>query len=125
MTLLSSENFRRIKRFVLQAGDRQTYCNRYNHNPHYSFGEGFEVYLNPDVGQRNINCDPARSDFDEIVIQIQPPRGVTLYYHLKENPKTGGLEISRHGTGGPPDVRQVVTRYVESMLERILRESGR
>lgn len=60
--------FTRVKRYILARGDRRTYCNMFNLNPHVSC-DGFEAYLHPDVGQRNINCDPALSDFDRLVIQ--------------------------------------------------------
>ena len=39
-------NFEKVKQFVLQYGNKKTYCNRYNCNPHFDFGS-FEVYLNP------------------------------------------------------------------------------
>ena len=68
MLVLTVGGFERIKRFVLEQGDRRTYCNMYNCNPHYDFGE-FHVYLHPATGQANINCDPALSDFRELVIQ--------------------------------------------------------
>lgn len=64
---LSVTQFEHIKSFILDRGDRRTYCNKYNQNPHYAFDE-FDVYLNPDIGQRNINCDPEISDFNELVI---------------------------------------------------------
>lgn len=65
--LLTAASFQRIKRMILTRGDRQTYCNMYNQNPHVEVA-GFHAYLSPDVGQRNINCDPALSDFDELTI---------------------------------------------------------
>jgi hypothetical protein len=66
--LLTAASFQRIKRMILARGDRQTYCNKYNQNPHVEVS-GFHAYLSPDVGQRNINCDPALSDFDQLTIQ--------------------------------------------------------
>jgi hypothetical protein len=36
-------------------GDRCTYCNMYNGNPHLDFGR-YNDYLYPSVGQFNINC---------------------------------------------------------------------
>ncbi len=60
-------DFATIKDFILAHGDKETYGNMYNDNPHYRF-EGFDAYLNPEGGQKNINCDPRLSDFDEIVI---------------------------------------------------------
>lgn len=68
--VLTVENFQRIKRMILARGDRRTYCNMYNSNPHIEV-DGFHAYLSPDVGQHNINCDPARSDFDQLTIYDQ------------------------------------------------------
>lgn len=66
--MLEPSSFQRLVDFVLAHGDRQTWCNMYNHNPHYAFGP-LDVFLNPDVGQRNLDCDPARSGFDVAVIR--------------------------------------------------------
>lgn len=37
-TILKASSFNRIKDFVLAHGDRQTYCNMYNNNPHIALG---------------------------------------------------------------------------------------
>jgi hypothetical protein len=66
--MLNYNDFEKIKNFILENGDREGYSNMYNNNPHYSF-DSFETYLNPEIGQLNINCDPAISDFNEIVIR--------------------------------------------------------
>ena len=65
---LSFQDFENIKNFILAFGDKQTYRNYDNNNPHYSF-EGFECYLNSEIGQENINNDPLISDFNQITIQ--------------------------------------------------------
>lgn len=65
---LSLNEFEDIKNFIIKYGDRESYCAMYSNNPHYSFN-GFEVYLNPEIGQGNINCDPEISDFNVIVIK--------------------------------------------------------
>jgi hypothetical protein len=64
----SVQDFEAVKSFMLEKGDRQTYCQMYSDNPCYSFN-GFIAYLNPEIGQRNGRCDPAISDFNEIVIR--------------------------------------------------------
>jgi hypothetical protein len=78
--VLTVEAFQRIKQMILRDGDRRTYCNMYNRNPHIEV-DGFHAYLNPLGGQRNINCDPERSDFDELVIQDQ--RTSTRYFRAR------------------------------------------
>jgi hypothetical protein len=60
----SVNNFEKIKNFVLKNGDRAFFCNMVNNNPHYKFDTIADVYLMPEGGQKNINCDPALSDFD-------------------------------------------------------------
>lgn len=77
--LMSVQDFEDIKSYILTNGDRQTYCNIYNNNPHYSFS-GFESYLNPEIGQANINCDTEISDFNEIAIRDQ--NSMPIYYHI-------------------------------------------
>ena len=66
--ILTVESFQRIMEMILARGDRRTYCSRYNDNPHLEV-DGFHAYLSPDVGQRNIDCDPALSSFGELTIQ--------------------------------------------------------
>jgi hypothetical protein len=77
--LLSLKEFEEIKNFVLTNGDRKTFRNFDNHNPHFSFG-GFEVFLGADVGQKNINNDPALSDFNQLT--IVDPASEARYYEL-------------------------------------------
>ena len=77
--MMNYNDFENIKTYILLNGDRETFCNMYNDNPHYSF-EGFEAYLNPEIGQLNINCDPELSDFNEIVIRDQ--NSDPQYFHI-------------------------------------------
>jgi hypothetical protein len=65
--LISLNEFEQIKSFVLKKGDRQTYRNIDNNNPHFKF-KNFHVYLGSDIGQKNLNNDPALSDFNQLVI---------------------------------------------------------
>lgn len=79
-SILSVKEFEEIKTFILSNGDQLTFCNMYNDNPHYDFGD-FDAYLNPETGQQNINCDPALSDFNMLVIQDFSD-SLTYYYML-------------------------------------------
>ena len=78
--IVSVDLFESIKTFVLTNGDRETYSSMYGNNPHYSF-DGFESYLNPDIGQLNADCDTSKSDFNEIVIRDQ--NADTQYYYIR------------------------------------------
>ena len=66
-TIVPPEKFERIQRFILKNGDRRTYRNFDNHNPHYKFSN-CEVFLGADVGQRNGTNDPAISNFNQLTI---------------------------------------------------------
>jgi len=65
--------------FILENGDRETYCTIYNHNPHYAF-EGFDVYLNPETRQRNVICNPTLSGFN--VIALRDINAYPQYYYM-------------------------------------------
>lgn len=34
---INVNNFNKIKKYILRNGDKETYCNMYNDNPHYTF----------------------------------------------------------------------------------------
>lgn len=64
----SLNDFEVAKAFILNNGNKETYRSFDGNNPHYSFN-GFEAYLNAEIGQKNINNDPTISDFNEITIR--------------------------------------------------------
>ena len=71
------KKFETIKKFILEKGDKKTYRNFDNNNPHYNLDD-YEVYLGSDIGQRNINNDPKVSDFNELVIHYKGEVPVNL-----------------------------------------------
>lgn len=85
--------FEKIKTFILQNGDCQTYRNFDNHNPHLRVA-GFDVFLNASVGQRNSNNDPGISDFNQITIRDNDD-AITYY----------SLQIVREGDRENPEVQ--------------------
>ena len=87
--ILSVASFSRITGFILAHGDRQTYCQMYNNNPHVALG-GVNLYLNPDTGPQNINCDPKLSGFNQLVIRTDRME----YYSIKLDPKRSVLDYS-------------------------------
>jgi len=109
MSTVTVENFRIIRSFVLKQGHRQTYCNMFNRNPHHAFSD-FDVFLNPDVGQRNINCEPALSGFDALVIRDWKTEAI--YYDVREDAEQGRL-IVQSGTEAE------IEKYFEAMLQVI------
>lgn len=78
-SVLPSAEFGKIKKFILEKGGTMTYCNMYNDNPYYRFGN-FDVFLSPSVGQFNINCDPRRSDFNQMTIRTEGMMYLNLHY---------------------------------------------
>lgn len=76
--MLPVEEFNTISQFILQNGDKKTYCNRYNNNPHLEM-VGFDLFLTPE-STTNINCDPEISGFNEIVIYAAVEE--LQYYHI-------------------------------------------
>ncbi|SDE85262.1 hypothetical protein [Cellulophaga baltica] len=78
-TIVPPEKFEKIQRFILKNGDRRTYRNFDNHNPHYKF-LNCEVFLGADIGQRNGTNDPAISNFNQLTITDY--NSVLRYYEL-------------------------------------------
>ncbi len=76
----SVQEFELVKSFILDKGDRRFYRNYDNNNPHYEF-EGFHIYLNAEIGQKNLYNDPAISDFNEIT--LHDANSEVQYYTLK------------------------------------------
>jgi hypothetical protein len=112
----SIQEFEAIKNFILENGDRQTYCNMYNNNPHYSF-EGFEVYLNPEIGQGNINCDPEISDFNEIVIKDQNADPQYYYILIVRQGDLENKEIFFSVPAGMKEEKVYLLKYYEYDLD--------
>lgn len=65
---LSYQEFEQVRTYLIEEGDKETYCSMYNDNPHCSIND-FDIFLNPEIGQGNINCDPDLSDFNQITIR--------------------------------------------------------
>ena len=116
-TVLTSENFARIRQFILDQGRRATYCNMYNNNPYFPF-TGFAMYLNP-TDQRNINCEIGKSEFPTLVVRTRGPGpNRSWYVHLSKD--DGRLRIVQHYAKTPRGVlRQEVTAFFQTALAEI------
>ncbi len=76
-TKIDLPTFESIKKIILEKGDRKTYRNFDNNNPHYS-SYYYEVFLGSDVGQKNSNNDQKKSDFNELAIFSKKKSGIDL-----------------------------------------------
>jgi hypothetical protein len=106
---LTVANFTRIRQFILRQGQRQTYCQKYNNNPHWAFN-GFNAYLNP-PDQRNIRCEIGKSDFPWLVFQTTMPHQKIRYWHVKLTEATKTILIQQ--------------LYAKVNREKILKEAAR
>lgn len=91
---LRLENFQKIKNFILQNGDRKTYCNRWNNNPHYGFPD-FEAFLDPgpidpvnDL-RWSLSCDPSLTEFDTLVILTKDH----VYFDFRYDRRLDGVQV--------------------------------
>ncbi|WP_282132485.1 hypothetical protein [Cellulophaga baltica] len=90
-TIVPPIKFEKIQRFILKNGDRRTYRNFDNHNPHYKFSN-CEVFLGADIGQRNGTNDPAISNFNQLTITDYD---ATLRYYELIIVRKGDLEAEK------------------------------
>jgi hypothetical protein len=84
---LSAQNFQAIVKFILENGNRKTYCNKYNNSPHYLL-ETFHIYLNPitqfiNYSETALSNEP--SDYNEIVIHHAEMDMAYFHLILREN----------------------------------------
>ena len=63
---IDNNEFEKIKNFILGKGDKMTFRNIDNNNPHYRF-KTFDVFLGA-IGQGDINNNPEISNFYELTI---------------------------------------------------------
>jgi hypothetical protein len=108
--VLTLENFNKIKAYILQHGDRKTYCNMLNNNPHFQF-PGFDAYLHPEGGQKNINCDPRLSDFNQLVFYNRNRDTEELYFQVVVKPDKTGLLPVKH--------QKQIIKYIKLILADI------
>ena len=80
--IINKKDFEKIAEFILTNGDRQTYCNMYNNNPHYNY-ESINIYLNPISQKINLFCADSYNVSDYNCIVIQDKNSTYLYYHIK------------------------------------------
>ena len=108
--VLTAAAFNQIKDHILADGDRQTYCNMFNNNPHVTLGN-MDIYLNPDTGQQNINCNLKLSAFNHMVIRTRDPR---KYYRVQLNLKATGPDLIIQEETDPEELSK---RFQEALSE--------
>jgi hypothetical protein len=119
-SILTAAAFNRIKDFVLIHGDRQTYCNMYNNNPHAALCN-MDVYLVPDTGQQNINCDLKLSGFNSMVIRTRKP---WKYYRLALNLRDTGPDLTIPEWTKLDDLRTVIQNALSELDKAKITQSN-
>jgi len=93
----------------------------YNDNPFYQV-ENYSFYLNPDSGQRNINCDPTKSGFRTLVIRNMG-WGQDQYRYIEFKGETDG-DIIVSWRKSDLNIKQIRER-TEQALKTIIEEVTR
>jgi hypothetical protein len=114
--VLTVANFARIKKFILDQGKRQTYCNMFNNNPYWAFRE-FNAYLNP-PDQRNINCVIGKSEFNILVIQ-ETEHGANRYWDVLQDETKKELRIQQHYSRTDPQIliKEAAEFFLKALTE--------
>ena len=119
--VLTAVAFNQIKDYILAHGDRQTYCNMFNNNPHVVLGN-MDIYLNPDTGQQNINCDPKLSEFNHMVIRTREP---WKYYAVQLNLKATGPDLIMQQGTEPDELRKRFQEALSELNDKKKRQSNK
>jgi hypothetical protein len=119
--IITRENLVKIEEFILQQGKRETYCNMYNNNPTYHT-TNYHFYLNPDTRQRNRNCDPTKSGFQNLTIHVLAAIGKPNQYRDVDFADQHDLSITASWPTDDltvADVRGVVVDALKEILAEI------
>ncbi|MCC5850398.1 MAG: hypothetical protein JJU29_20110 [Verrucomicrobia bacterium] len=116
--VITRENLLLIKKFIIQGGLRETYGNMYNNNPAYHTSN-FRFYLNPDTGQKNINCDLDKSGFHNIA--IRSTSGKILGYLTVDFQEQNTVKVRLSRPTDDLTIGQLL-KFVEDALKEILEE---
>ena len=112
--VLTAAAFNQIKDHILAHGDRQTYCNMFNNNPHVALGN-MDIYLNPDTGQQNINCDLKLSGFNHMVIRTRKP---WRYYRVQLNLKAMGPDLIMQQETKPEELEKLFEEALSELRNK-------
>ncbi|HAH23734.1 MAG TPA: hypothetical protein DCL77_08250 [Prolixibacteraceae bacterium] len=112
----SINDFEQIKTYILTKGDKKVYRQFDGKNPHYSF-DGFEAYLNAETGQKNINNDPAISNFNEITLRDQDAEPQYYTIHLVRNGDLSNPDINN--MEGMKEARVYILNPVGNDMEKM------
>jgi hypothetical protein len=107
---VGKQYFEEMVRFVLSNGDRRTYCNMYNNNPHYSFDD-VEIYLNPYdqwINYSENKLSYTVSDYNEMLIEDNSNKKHFRIRLIDEKIYMYGIEID------------ALNRLAEETLEKYL-----
>ncbi|TMM58158.1 hypothetical protein FEE95_01650 [Maribacter algarum] len=116
----SKEDFEKLRKFIFKNGDRKTYRNFDNDNPHYSF-ETFDVYLGTGKQPLAFNTKRIRNkDYTELVIHDQQYYNVYLISEGKQNKRHTNLKTDKvywHNRSFNKDDK--LKEYLSQILEEI------
>ena len=119
--VLTAAVFNHIKDYILAHGDRQMYCNMFNNNPHVALGN-MDIYLNPDTGQQNINCDLKLTGFNHIVIRTREP---WKYYRVQLNLKATGPDLIIQEGTNPEELSKRFQEALSDLNDKKKRQSNK
>lgn len=121
--ILSYDDFQKIKQFVLDKGQVQTYCNMYNDNPFYQFDDGIELYLNPIVQFYTGGEHPDLEAYNTMTIRIWDEKKdyPFMYTNIGEGKDTKKMFLNPYyDTEKTMEQRRLkIGKYIVAILDQI------
>lgn len=117
--IVSFKDFEQMKEFILEKGDKMTYRNFDNNNPHYKLSN-FDLFLGSDVGQKNIYNDPKISDFNQLTIT---DRSADIKYYEIIIVRKGDLKAKKDWIKKGMDEEQIYLVDVYSKGLKLMRNN--
>lgn len=117
--VLTAENFALIRKFILDQGLRQTYCNKYNNNPYWTFPE-LNAYLDPTPIVIKNDSKTSKPQYNALTFRVTGKEG-TDYWHILFDEMKSSLSVMQSGKKDP----QVLIKEISEFFEKALAEIHR
>lgn len=113
--------FEQLRAYIINNGDRKTYCPNYKDNPHLTVSHLFlDIYLNP---TNNNGVDPTENDYN-VMYMVEEQGTRLVHYYLYLSPRRDVYIYDFDKQFLDVTKRENAIKHLEKMIEKILIRYG-
>lgn len=113
--------FEQLRAYIINNGDRKTYCPSYKDNPHLRIGSLLvDIYLNP---TNNDGFEPSKNDYN-VMYLLEEQGSKSVHYYLYLNPRRDVFLYDFDNQFQYTAKREDAVVHLEKIIEKILIRYG-